>query len=244
MPSTVRARRLAARSSAALSAAALSLALSGCASMATTAPPAPSQTGAAPSAAASPSRLPPSAGISNSTSTAARPAALATYTLPGGAVSFDYPRGWTVELFHAASASVPTATATLEDAGGRKMATVSIAAIGDVVGHAGPRMVFESVAVPGLAGLPGAPGHASFYRVGADRDAQFALELTAGAVIPGENAPGSAPVGLIRTRDGILAAAAVWDSPVPFASDEAARAWYSSAEGRAVRDVLLSIRAT
>ncbi|GAB2752935.1 hypothetical protein [Sinomonas soli] len=240
MPSTVRPRRLAAISSAALSAAALSLALSGCASMASTAAPAPSQP--APSATASPSRLPPSAGTSSSTSTAARPA-LATYKLPGGAVSFDYPRRWTVELFHAASASVPTATATLQDADGRKMATVSIAAIGDVVGHAGPRTVFESVAVPGLAGLPGAPAHASFYRVGADGGAQFALELTAGAVTPGENAPGSAPEGLVRTRDGILAAAAVWDSRAPFASDEAARAWYSSAEGRAVRDVLLSVRA-
>lgn len=251
MPFPTSPRPLAALTSAALSSAALAVALSGCAGTATTAGaasarPATAQASAVPPAPAATvplSQAPPSSVASPSAPVAPADSGLATFTFPGGTVSFDYPRDWTVELFHAASSSTPTATATVKDAGGRRMATVFIGGTGDVVSQAGPRTVYESAGVPGLAGLPGEPAHASFYRVGNGAASQYVLGLTAGAVASGENAPGSAPTGLIQTGSGVLAAEAVWDSPAPFASDHAARAWYASDEGRAVRALLLSIRA-
>lgn len=233
MATTDTSRRLAALSGAAL---VLGLALTGC--RGTTTATQDSTQSALPAG----TTQQPAPGAS--TPTAAAPAsARATFTFPDGRISFDYPADWTVDLFHPASAAVPTATATIRDAAGRPMATVYVGAIGDEVGQSGTRTVYESIPVPGLAGFPAPAPHASFFRAESGGVSHYTLALTAGATQSGEAAPMQAPSGLIQTGTGVMTAEAVWDSPTPFSSEDAAKAWYASAEGRAVRGILLSLRA-
>ena len=231
-----------------LAAAALALALTGCGAMAAQngggpAGP-PSSTAAAasqPSSSAEGASQPsssaqapaPGAGEHAATAPAAE---LATFTFPGGRTSFDHPKDWTVDGFHSADAAVTTATATVKNADGRTMATVYVGAIGDVVAGNVERTVYETLPVPGLASLPAPQAHLSWYR---EDSSAYRLQLTSGPA-----AAGAETVGLIRTHEGVLSAEVVWDAPQPFASEEAAKAWYASDEGRQLRALLLSLRAS
>lgn len=228
-------------------AAALALALTGCGALASqgaATPPASASSSDSPAAASQPgetaaaatqpsSASAPSAGDPAATAPAA---ALATFTFPGGGVSFDHPQDWTVDGFHSADATVTTATATVKNADGRTMAAVYVGAIGDVVASDVERTVYETVPVPGLASLPAPQPHLSWYR---EDSSVYRLQLTSGAA-----AADSDVVGLIRSNEGVMSAEVVWDVPQPFASEDAAKAWYASDEGRQVRALLLSLRAS
>ena len=120
------------------------------------------------------------------------------------------------------------------------MATVYVGGVADVVTTTAERTVYETVPVPGLASLPAPQAHLSWFR---EDSSYYRLQLTSGPAVAGA-APTGDVVGLIRTNEGVLTAEAVWDAPFPFASEEAAKAWYASAEGRQLRALLLSVRAS
>jgi hypothetical protein len=163
---------------------------------------------------------------------------LATFTFPDGRTSFSYPASWTVDVFHAAGAQPTSATATVKDPAGRRMATVYIGQVTDAVTTPVVRTVYESTPVPGLAALPAPAAHASWYRDDAGGVPAYRLHLTAGPAASGE---GMSLDGIIRAGADVLVAEVVWDSPTPFASDAAAQAWYASREGQQVKAVLTSI---
>ncbi|WP_077490726.1 hypothetical protein [Sinomonas mesophila] len=234
-----------------LAAAALALALTGCGEVAsqgaaTQAPSAqPSATSAAPASPAPSSATDASRPAATATGEApastAPSAALSTFTFPGGRFSFDHPQDWTVEGFHSVDAPVTTVTATVKDPAGRTMATVYIGGLADMVAGGGSRTVYESVPVPGLASLPAPQAHVSWFREGDGDSALYHLRLTAGTPAA---TPDPATERVVQTHEGVLGAEAVWDVPRPFASEEAAKAWYDSDEGRQLRALLLSLRAS
>lgn len=218
----------------------LALALSGCAAAAGTSP------AGTPSAAASASSSAPASSAAEATpppsnmpaAGAAAQQGLATFTFPDGRTSFSYPAPWTVDVFHAAGAQATSATATVKDPAGRRMATVYIGQVTDAVTTPAVRTVYESTPVPGLAALPAPAAHVSWYRDDSGGASAYRLHLTAGPAAAGE---GMSLDGIIRAGGGVLVAEVVWDSPTPFASEEAAEAWYASQEGQQVRALLTSI---
>ena len=216
------------------------LTLTGCmasASPGTSGTPAPGSTAPA-SGSASPDpggTGGPTAAGGQPTSSASAPAALATYTFPDG-ISFKHPAGWRVELFEA-SDSPFVGTATVYDAGGAKQATIYTGEIADGVSSPVTRTVFESVPVPGLQGQPEPAAHCSFYVDRVNDLANYRMHLTAGKPIAGAE---MALDGIIRTGDRVLVAEVQFIEN-PFSSDDAAKAWLTTAEGQALRALLLSV---
>ena len=232
-----------------LAAAALALALSGCgtavsqgaATQAPSAQPSASTSTASPApSSATEASSPAGTATAGATASTAPSAALSTFTFPGGRFSFDHPQEWTVEGFHSVEAPVTTVTATVKDAAGRTMATVYIGAVADVVASNVERTVYETVPVPGLASLPAPQAHLSWYREDAS---MYWLQITAGPAVSGPSTPG-APGGLSRPHAGGVAAPVVGPPPQRSAAAVVGKAWYASDEGRQLRALLLSLRAS
>lgn len=169
------------------------------------------------------------------TSSAPAPAALATYTFPDG-ISFEHPADWRVELFEAGSSPF-VGTATVYDAQGAKQATIYTGQIADGVTSPVTRTVFESTPVPGLQGQPEPAAHYSFYVDRVNEIAKYRMHLTAGKPIAGAE---MALDGIIRVGDRVLIADVEFIDN-PFSSDDAAKAWLATAEGQALKSLLLSI---
>lgn len=168
-------------------------------------------------------------------SSAPAPAALVTYTFPDG-ISFKHPADWRVELFKAAGSPF-VGTATVYDAGGAKQATVYTGQIADGVTSPVTRTVFESAPIPGLQGQPAPTAHYSFYVDNVNDIAKYRMHLTAGVPLSGAE---MALDGIIRVGDRVLVADVEFIDK-PFASDDAAKAWLASAEGQALKALLLSM---
>lgn len=217
-------------------AAAATFALTGCGAAASGGSASPTAV-ATPSGSASAVSAPGTAGPTASPgSTSPTTAALATYTFPDGHVSFKHPADWRVELFDAGGTPF-VGTATVYDAAGTKQATVYSGQIADGVTSPVTRTVFESVPVPGLQGQPAPAAQYSFYVDRVNEIATYRMHLTAGAPVPGAEMTLD---GIIRTAQGVLVAD-VHFIEKPFASDDAAKAWLASAEGQALKALLLSL---
>jgi hypothetical protein len=177
----------------------------------------------------------PTAAGGQPTSSAPAPAPLATFTFPDG-ISFKHPTDWRVELFEAGSSPF-VGTATVYDANGAKQATVYTGQIADGVTSPVTRTVFESIPVPGLQGQPAPAAHYSFYVDRVNDLETYRMHLTAGKPIAGAE---MALDGIIRMGDRVLVAGVEFINN-PFSSDDAAKAWLATAEGQALRALLLSI---
>lgn len=177
----------------------------------------------------------PTAAGGQPTSSAPAPAALATYTFPDG-ISFEHPADWRVELFEAGSSPF-VGTATVYDAQGAKQATIYTGQIADGVTSPVTRTVFESTPVTGLQGQPEPAAHYSFYVDRVNEIAKYRMHLTAGKPIAGAE---MALDGIIRVGDRVLIADVEFIDN-PFSSDDAAKAWLATAEGQALKSLLLSI---
>jgi hypothetical protein len=217
--------------------AAAALALSGCMANASgDAGAPPSGTSAPASASPAPASASPTTAGEQSTSSASPAASLATFTFPDGRLSFQHPTDWRVELFEG-SGSPFVGTATVYDAAGEMQATIYAGEIADGVASPVTRTVFESVPVPGLQGQPEPAAHYSFYVDRVNDLANYRMHLTPGVPMAGaEMALG----GIIRTGDRILIAEVQFIEN-PFASDDAAKAWLTTADGQALRALLLSV---
>ena len=194
-------------------------------------------------APASPATASPAPASATPTTAGAQPpsstspaAGLATFTFPDGRLSFQHPADWRVELFEA-SGSPFVGTATVYDAAGEMQATIYAGEIADGVASPVTRTVFESVPVPGLQGQPEPAAHYSFYVDRVNDLANYRMHLTPGVPIAGAEMRLG---GIIRTGDRILIADVEFVDN-PFASDEAAKAWLASAEGQALKALLLSM---
>jgi hypothetical protein len=177
----------------------------------------------------------PTAAGGQPAASAPAPAALATFTFPDG-ISFKHPADWRVELFEAGTAPF-VGTATVYDANGAKQATVYTGQIADGVTSPVTRTVFESTPVPGLQDQPEPAAHCSFYVDRVNDLATYRMHLTAGKPIAGAE---MSLDGIIRIDGRVLVADVEFISN-PFSSDDAARAWLATAEGQALRALLLSI---
>ncbi|MCU1532666.1 MAG: hypothetical protein JWO49_2237 [Arthrobacter sp.] len=214
-------------------AAALSVAGCGTAAPGTASPPAVAATASATPTPGTAS--PPPA--SGEPSPAPASAAVKTYTFPDGRLSFQYPADWKVELFPAAQTPSDSHTATVIDASGTQQATVYAGKIADVVSFPVSRTVFESEPVPGLAQQTAPAAHSSFYVDRAGDITTYRLHLTAGAPTAGDD---SRIDGIIRTGERVLVADVTFIEN-PFASDDAAKSWLASAEGKSLKALMLSL---
>lgn len=188
-------------------------------------------------ATSSPATASPTTNAGKPSSSAPAPAALATYTFPDGGLSFKYPADWKVELFTGDVKPSTSRTATVFDASGTKQVTVYSGLIADGVTHPVTRTVFESAPVPGLQEQPAPAAHYSFYVDRMDANSTYRMHLTAGAPQAGK---GMALDGIIRIGKEVLVAEAQFIEK-PFANDAAAKAWLASAEGQAIKALLLSV---
>ncbi|KRE56858.1 hypothetical protein ASG92_23790 [Arthrobacter sp. Soil736] len=188
-------------------------------------------------AATLPATAGPTTSAAKPSSSASAPAALATYTFPDGRLSFKYPADWKVELFTGDVKPSTSRTATVFDASGTKQVTVYSGLIADGVTHPVTRTVFESAPVPGLQEQPAPAAHYSFYVDRMDNNPAYRMHLAAGAPAAGK---GMALDGIIRIGKEVLVADAQFIEK-PFASDAAAKAWLASAEGQAIKSLLLSV---
>jgi hypothetical protein len=179
----------------------------------------------------SPATRPPSS------ASAPAPAASVTYTFPDGRLSFTHPAGWRVA--HSQGVESPSVEhATVYDAAGIEQIRIFYSEVGGAVAGPLTRTVFFSEPVPGLQGQSGpADTHASFYVDNIYGELHYKLSLTAGAALSpdGREVADASIIGGNR----ILMAGVVFTG-VPFASDEAAKAWFAGAEGQALKDVLMS----
>lgn len=197
----------------------------------------PSASSGTPSGVATTATASPTTNAAKPSSSASAPAALATYTFPDGRLSFKYPADWKVELFTGDVKPSTSRTATVFDASGTKQVTVYSGLIADGVTHPVTRTVFESAPVPGLQEQPAPAAHYSFYVDRMDNNPTYRMHLTAGAPAAGK---GMALDGIIRIGKEVLVADAQFIEK-PFASDAAAKAWLASAEGQAIKSLLLSV---
>lgn len=128
--------------------------------------------------------------------------------------------------------------ATVYDASGNEQIGIFYSEVGGAVAGPHTRTVFFSEPVPGLQGHSGPEtAHASFYVDHIYGDPHYQLSLTAGAAISSDGTEG-ADVAIIG-GNRVLAASVVFTGG-PFASDEAAKAWFAGAEGQTLKAVLMS----
>jgi hypothetical protein len=172
-----------------------------------------------------------------SSASASAPAASVTYAFPDGRLSLSHPAGWRVA--HSQGVESPSVeNATVYDAAGIEQIRIFYSEVGGAVAGPLTRTVFFSEPVPGLQGQSGpADTHASFYVDNIYGELHYKLSLTAGAALSpdGREVADASIIGGNR----ILMAGVVFTG-VPFASDEAAKAWFAGAEGQALKDVLMS----
>jgi hypothetical protein len=127
-------------------------------------------------------------------------------------------------------------TATVYDASGNEQINIYYSQIGDATAGSASRTVIETDPVLGLRGHFVPTPHSSFFVDRSDGTAHYRMGLTAGLPVSPD---GQVQYGLIRLGDRILTADVLFTGP-PFASDEAAQAWYWGAEGQALKSVLMS----
>lgn len=163
------------------------------------------------------------------------PAAAVTFTFPDGRLSFTHPAGWRVE-HEQVSASPSVETAAVLDGGGKQQINIYYSQIGDAQAGPADRHVLETEPVPGLAGQGDATPQASFFVDRRDGAPQYRMRLTAGLPVSPDGKVQNAPVLL----GGRVLSADVLFSGQPFVDDEAAKAWYWSGEGQALKAVLVS----
>ena len=204
------------------------LSLAGCAAYAPSASNGASTGTAAPAATGSP----PS---SSAPAPAPDPAAPVTFTFPDGRLSFEHPADWRVEVFEP-SQSPYVGTATVYDAGGKDVVNVYYGTIADVVAGSANRTVLETDPVPGLVGHSVPTPHSSFFVDRSDGAAKYRMGLTAGLPV---SPNGKVQDGLVLLGDRVLSADVLFTGQ-PFANDDAAKAWYWGAEGKALKAVLMS----
>jgi hypothetical protein len=157
------------------------------------------------------------------------------FTFPDGRLSFQYPKGWRVEVFEA-SASPYVGTATVYDADGIDRINIYYGQIADVVAGTGNRTVLETDPVLGLRGHAVPTPHSSFFVDRSGGAAQYRMGLTAGLPVSPD---GKVQDGLVMLDHHVLTADVLLTGQ-PFASDDAAKAWYWGAEGQALKAVLMS----
>jgi hypothetical protein len=158
-----------------------------------------------------------------------------TFTFPDGRLSFQYPKGWRVEVFEA-SASPYVGTATVYDAKGDDQINIYYGQIADVVAGPGSRTIIETDPVLGLRGHSVPTPHSSFFVDRHDGTANYRMGLTAGLPVSPD---GKVQNGLVMLGDRVLTADVLFTAD-PFANDEAAKAWYWGGEGQALKAVLKS----
>lgn len=202
------------------------LSLAGCAAYAPSASNGASTGTAAPAATGSPP---------SSSAPAPDPAAPVTFTFPDGRLSFEHPADWRVEVFEP-SQSPYVGTATVYDAGGKDVVNVYYGTIADVVAGSANRTVLETDPVPGLVGHSVPTPHSSFFVDRSDGAAKYRMGLTAGLPV---SPNGKVQDGLVLLGDRVLSADVLFTGQ-PFANDDAAKAWYWGAEGKALKAVLMS----
>lgn len=185
--------------------------------------------------AASSNPTPPA--VAETPSSAPAAAALNKYTFPDGRLSFEYPADWRVELFPAADAPSTSRSATVFDARGTEQATVYAGQAADGVSHPVTRTVFESEPVPGLGQQPAPAARYSFYVDRMEDITTYRMHLTAGAPTAGD---GSRIDGIIRVGERVLVADVKFIDN-PFASDDAAKSWLTTAEGESLKALMLSM---
>lgn len=197
----------------------------------------------APEASAPASPIPsPAAGTPSPAAAGERPVppgfsadSLVTFTFPDGRLSFQYPKGWHAELFEA-SASPFVGTATVSDPTSQAKITIYTGEIADVVASNAERTVLETDPVLGLRGHSVPTPHSSFFVDRTDGAATYRMGLTPGLPVSPD---GKVQYGLIMLANRVLSADVVFTGQ-PFANDEAAKAWYWSAEGQTLKAVLMS----
>ena len=167
------------------------------------------------------------------------PDSLVTVTFPDGKLSFQHPKEWHVEFFHA-SESPYVGTATVSDPTSEAKISIYTGQIADVVASSAARTVLETDPVPGLVGQSVPTPHASFFVDRSGDAAQYRMGLTPGLPVSPD---GEAQDGLIMLGDRVLTADVVFTGQ-PFANDEEAKAWYWGAEGQALKAVLMSLATT
>jgi hypothetical protein len=218
-------------------AATLTVAGCGAAASGTSSPPAVAAPPESANATPAPATATPTTASASPASPAPAPAALKTYTFPDGRLSFQYPADWKVELFTGEGTPSTSGTATVLDAGGTEQATVYWGQIADGVSHPVTRTVFESEPVPGLGQQPAPAARYSFYVDRMEDITTYRMHLTAGAPTAGD---GSRIDGIIRVGERVLVADVKFIDN-PFASDDAAKSWLTTAEGESLKALMLSM---
>jgi hypothetical protein len=194
-------------------------------------------TTAAPPPITAPAEPLPSAAPPSTSDPAPAPAEPVTFTFPDGRLSFIHPAGWRVE--HSQGVASPAVeNATVYDASGNEQITIFYSEVGGAVAGPHTRTAFFSEPVPGLQGHSGpAAAHASFYVDRIDGEPHYSLSLTHKAAVSPDGTEGADVVIIGGNR--VLAANVVFTGG-PFASDEAAKAWFAGAEGQALTAILMS----
>ena len=218
---------------AALTAGALSLA--GCAADATS--------GSSGSSTAAATQAPATPAATQSPSVSIVPAATSTpvpqgpesFTFADGRLSFAYPEGWSVK-HEQVSTSPAVETATVLDDTGREQINIYYGQVGDAPAGNVSRNVIETDPVRGLIGDSVPTPSSSFFIDRADGATHYRMGLTPGAPVSPD---GQVQYGLVKVGDRILTADVLFDEP-RFEGDEAAQTWYWSAEGQALKGVLMS----
>ena len=162
------------------------------------------------------------------------------FTFPDGHLSFQYPAGWSVAT--AECPTVPGGPAECVEATirskGKAVAFVVSGFYGD--GASGPvdRTVFDSAAVPGLAGFAGEPTFGFFKDSYGDVNDQYFMDVRrADELVSGSTGSGS---GQVVLPNGVGIFRVYIDSP-GFASDAEARAWMGTAEYAQLKALLMSV---
>lgn len=179
----------------------------------------------------------PSTSASKPAASAPPAAGPVTFTFPDGRLSFAHPAGWRVHRDGATESPV-VENATVYDAGGNEQVRIFYSEVGGAVTGPLTRTVFYSEPVPGLRGQSGpVVAHASFFVDNIDGEPHYRMALTAGAAV--SPAGGAAADVVIVGGNRVLAATVVFTGG-PFASDEAAQAWFAGEEGQALKALLMS----
>lgn len=155
------------------------------------------------------------------------------FTFADGRLSFAYPEGWRVE--HEQVSTSPTVeTATVLDASGKEQINIYYGQVGDATAGNVTRNVIETDVVRGLMDF--VPAHSSFFIDQTESSTHYRMGLTPGLPV---SPTGQVQYGLVKLGDRILTADVLFDEP-RFEGYEAAQAWYWSAEGQALKGVLMS----
>lgn len=218
---------------AALTAGALSLA--GCVADATVGSGGPSTTSATHAPATAASTQSPAATIVPAATSSPVPRGPETFTFADGRLSFAYPEGWSVQ-HEQVSTSPAVETATVLDGTGKEQINIYYGQVGDAPAGNVSRNVIETDPVRGLIGAFVPTPHSSFFVDRTESSAQYRMGLTAGLPV---SPTGEVQYGLTKIGDRILTADVLFDGP-RFEGDEAAQTWYWSAEGQALKGVLMS----